>query len=86
MPGSFYYKASITKKDCWFFVAVLRSFEHLTFDRTCDVPTSTFEFFVPEGNEKIFLELMRFLEKEGVVHTLQKGSNPFESVEQPPVI
>ncbi len=78
MPGSIYYRAIVEKKRCWFFTAIVRSFEHLMFDRTCDVPTNTFEFFVPESSEKIFLELMDFFSNEGIVHGLHKSAVPFE--------
>jgi hypothetical protein len=76
MAGSVYYKAIVEKKRCWFFTAVVRSFEHLMFDRTCDVKTTMFEFFVPEHNEKIFLELMDFFSKEGIVQGLHKSVGP----------
>lgn len=76
MVESVYYKAIVEKKRCWYFTAIVRSFEHLMFDRTCDVPTNTFEFFVPKNNEKIFLELMDFFTKEGIVQNLHTSESP----------
>ncbi|MBA2306992.1 hypothetical protein H0W26_02565 [Candidatus Dependentiae bacterium] len=78
MPESLYYLARVEKKRCWFFTAIVRSFEHLMFDRTCEVPTNTFEFFVPESSEKIFLELMEFFTKEGIVEDLRLCPSPFK--------
>lgn len=78
MSDSIYYKAFVEKKRCWFFTAVMRSFEHLMFDRTCDAATNLFEFFVPRSNEKIFLELMDFFSKEGIVHDLRLGISPIK--------
>lgn len=72
---SIYYTAHIERPLVWFFVAILRSFDHVAFDRTHDVANSVFEFFVPEGMEPYFLEIMASLKKEGVVHSLQKHPN-----------
>ncbi len=65
-----YYQARVVEKDCWFLVAIMRSFEHLAFDRTFDKGTSTFEFFVPQDLEQTFLELMDFFKAEGIVQEL----------------
>jgi len=62
-----YYQAHIDKPRCWFVVAVLRSFEHLVFDRTLDKETSLFEFFVPPALQPTFEELMRYFQSEGIV-------------------
>jgi hypothetical protein len=70
-----YFQALVTKKDTWFFVATLRSYEHLAFDRTCDVATGCFEFFVPENNEELFLKLMKHYEQMGIVQNIQKLPN-----------
>ena len=67
-----YYQAHVVRKECCFLVAILRSFEHLLFDRTLDKNESIFEFFVPVDNEKTFLELMQYLEKKEVVHSVTK--------------
>lgn len=70
-----YYQAQVVEKYCWFLVAVLRSFEHLSFDRTYDRATSTFEFFVPQDGEDTFLQVMDYFKKEGVITTLQQLPN-----------
>lgn len=53
-----YYQAKVKREKCSFFVAILRSFEHLCFDRTLDKKESLFEFFVPENNQDYFLEII----------------------------
>ncbi len=70
-----YYQARVVEKECWFLVALLRSFEHLAFDRTYDRETSTFEFFVPEANEKSFRELMDYFLQNGVIETFTQMPN-----------
>src|SRR3546814_7842172 len=56
----------------WFFVGALRSFEHIAFDRTIDVESSIFEFFVPQDTEEYFVELMGyFLRSEEHTSELQ---------------
>jgi hypothetical protein len=64
---SLYYQAQVKKEECWFLVAVLRSFEHLAFDRTVDKASSTFEFFVPPANQKVFESLMDYLKTHGAI-------------------
>lgn len=70
-----YYQAQVTQELCWFLVAVLRSFEHIAFDRTLDKTTSTFEFFVPQDTEPYFLEVMDYLKTKQVVITCEKLPN-----------
>ena len=70
-----YFQAQVSKKECWFLVAILRSFEHLSFDRTYDRETSTFEFFVPLEQKKIFLEIMAFFQEKRIVTTLSAMPN-----------
>lgn len=65
-----YYQVKVI--DCSFFVAIMRSFEHLSFDRTVDKSASIFELFVPEGNEATFLELMKYFESQNIITGLQK--------------
>ncbi len=64
---SLYYQAHIKREQCWFLTAVLRSYEHVAFDRTIDVQNSIFEFFVPHHMHKEFLYVIQELEKRGVV-------------------
>lgn len=70
-----YFQAKIRKHDTWFFVATLRFYEHLTFDRTLDKISGTFEFFVPEGNEPTFIRFMQRHEKTGLVSDLVQLPN-----------
>lgn len=70
-----YYQAKIDPPRAWFLVGVLRSFEHLTFDRTLSKEESLFEFFVPQATEKHFCELMSYFVEEGIVIGLEKKEN-----------
>ncbi|PKN03514.1 hypothetical protein CVU75_01860 [Candidatus Dependentiae bacterium HGW-Dependentiae-1] len=70
-----YYQARVQKEDVWFLVAVLRSFEHMAFDRTIDKEQSIFEFFVPPVLEETFLAIMQYFIKHSIVHDLQKLPN-----------
>ena len=78
MPYSIYYQAIVKKEVCWQLTAILRSYEHLAFDRTIDNPTSTFEFFVSPDLEDYFLKLMEHFITIGIVTNLQKLPNRFE--------
>lgn len=62
-----YYQAHVVPAQAWFFVGILRSFEHLCFDRTLDVEKSIFEFFVPQDLEQPFLALMHLFQERGIV-------------------
>lgn len=70
-----YYQAQVDPPQGWFFVGVLRSFEHLAFDRTLDVATSTFEFFVPQDNELFFVDLMNYFINKNIISDLKKLPN-----------
>lgn len=70
-----YYQAQVDPINAWFFVGVIRSFEHIAFDRTLDVQTSRFEFFVPEDTEIYFLDLMNYFTREKIISDLQKLPN-----------
>ena len=59
------------RDQAWFFVAIVRSYEHMMFDRTLDPQASIFEFFVPVDMEDRFLAVMTVLINEGVVENLQ---------------
>lgn len=74
-----YYTASIEKKRCWLLSSILRGTEHIAFDRSLDQQASTFEFFVPEAMDSVFLELMAYMQKQGVVSNLEKLPNRFIS-------
>lgn len=70
-----YYQAHVVPEHAWFFTGVLRSFEHVAFDRTLDKAQSLFEFFVPQDTEKHFLDLMNYFQKEEIISGLIKKEN-----------
>ncbi|MBT3828066.1 hypothetical protein HOL34_03790 [bacterium] len=75
MPYCLYYQASVQRERCWLLTGIFRSFEHLIFDRTIDKANSVLEFFVPADQEPTFLEVMNYLEGQGVVSNLQRMEN-----------
>jgi len=70
-----YYQAHVLKEEHWLLTSLLRSFEHLAFDRTCDTQQGIFEFFVPQDLEHHFLEIMDSFKKRGLIWNLQKLPN-----------
>lgn len=70
-----YYQATIERSRCWLFTSILRSFEHLCFDRTIDAQASVFEFFVPHDNEQLFLSLMNYCKSIGLAHDFKQLPN-----------
>jgi len=70
-----YYQATIARRESWFFVAVLHSYDHMSFDRTLDIQNSVFEFFVPQATEHYFLEAIKQLEERGLVFDFKKLPN-----------
>ena len=70
-----YYQAHVERELCWYVTATLRSYEHISFDRTLDPATSLFEFFVPTTTETTFLTVMAYFQSEGLVHDLKKLPN-----------
>lgn len=77
MHYSSYYQAYVEPAQCWYVTAILRSHEHVCFDRTLDAQKSIFEFFVPEAMEPIFIEVMDHFVKKNLVHSLQKLRNRY---------
>ena len=75
MNHCLYYQARVKREYCWFLVGILKSFEHMAFDRTIDKEKSIFEFFVPPLMKDYFEELMDFFSKEGVISDLQALPN-----------
>lgn len=75
MSYCLYYQAKVDRAKSWFFVAALRSFEHVAFDRTLDVDESIFEFFVPSDTQRYFLELMTYMEQEHIISDLVQLPN-----------
>lgn len=70
-----YYTALVDKTFCWYVVAILKSYEHLAFDRTLDTPTNLFEFYVPADREQQFLRLMEHFKNQHLVSDLTKKQN-----------
>lgn len=70
-----YYQAHVEKNQCWLFVACLRSFEHLAFDRTVDAATSTFEFYVPPLLTSYFEAIMQDFITMGLVSNFKQLPN-----------
>ena len=75
MGYSLYYQAHVVKKETWFFVAILRSFEHMSFDRTLIKETSMFELYVAPETERYFIELMNYFLETGVITCFEKKEN-----------
>lgn len=70
-----YYTGQVERSKVWVLVSALRGTEHICFDRTVDVQNSIFEFFVPNSTEHIFLDVMKYLQKDGVLLSLEKKEN-----------
>ena len=77
-----YYQAHVIPQTGWFVVAVLKSYEHVAFDRTIDVERSIFEFFVAPAAEATFLQVMDFMQRHGYVSDLKKLPNRLEFSDQ----
>ena len=70
-----YYQAHVARKETIFFVAILRSFDHLCFDRSLNPEQELFEFFVPTDCEQQFISLMNYFEQQHIVTNLQQLPN-----------
>lgn len=70
-----YYQACVVRATTWFFTSVLRSYEHLAFDRTLEKSDGIFEFFVPQGMETHFIEFMADMQAIGMVSDVKKLEN-----------
>ena len=69
---SVYYQAHVERKLSWLLSGVMKSVEHVAFDRTLDKQKGIVEFFVPVSMEETFLQIMDYLKKEQVVLSLEK--------------
>ena len=63
-----YYQAQVLNG--WLLASLLKSYEHLAFDRTLDVEHQIFEFFVPQDCEAEFLIFMETMLELGVIKDL----------------
>jgi hypothetical protein len=70
-----YYQAYIERAKVVEIIGILKSFDHICFDRSIDPATSLFEFFVPKDQEPIFLALMNYFTKQRTVHGLKELPN-----------
>lgn len=70
-----YFQATVHRELSWYVVAVLKSFEHMCFDRTYDADASRFEFFVAADMAEDFLKLMEYFKNEHLVADLQELPN-----------
>lgn len=78
MKYCIYYQAKVNKAKTWFFVATLRSFENLCFDRTFSVQEEIFELLVPERLETDFLKVMKYYQDNNIVTNLEKLPNRYK--------
>ena len=69
------FQVLVPVKTTWCFVALLRSYEHLCFDRTKDVSIGLFELFVPQDLVKDFLEVMNYLHTIGIADKVYEVEN-----------
>jgi hypothetical protein len=69
------FQVLVPVKTTWCFVALLRSYEHLCFDRTKDVSSGLFEIFVPQDLVINFLEVMNYLHVIGVAGVVYEVEN-----------
>jgi hypothetical protein len=82
MLYSSYYQARVEKSQTWFVVGVLRSFEHLVFDRTIDKERGIIEYYVPADLEQYFLEVMEYFAAHNIVHDLVKLPNRLQDPQE----
>lgn len=75
MKHCYFYQAELKRSQVWFFVATLRSFEHLCFDRAYDPVNNKFEFFVPRDQHNFFETLMNYYKDNGVVISFCRQDN-----------
>ena len=77
-----YFHAYVKRSETWFFVATLRSFEYMAFDRTLDKTSGLFELFVPDEYMEIFTDFMDYHVRNGVVQSYEEKPNRlrYESV------
>lgn len=78
MEYCIYYQAKVNKAKTWFFVATLRSFENLCFDRTFSVQEEVFELLVPKCAELDFLKVMKYYQDNQIITNLCKLPNRYE--------
>lgn len=70
-----YFQATVHRELSWYVVAILKSFEHLCFDRTYDAESSRFEFFVAPDMAHEFIKLMEHFKNEHLIADFQELPN-----------
>jgi len=70
-----YYQAHVNIPQTWFVTAILRSFEHCSFDRALKPQEGILEFFVPQDTNIYFLEVMNYFIEKGLVTNLKQLPN-----------
>lgn len=73
-----YYHVKVQKEKTWFVIGSFRNEDHLAFERTMDGQSEILEFFVPQGQEQLFLDMMSYMQKHGYVHWVKKEFNRME--------
>ncbi len=75
MKYCFYYQAQVERSKAWLLVGIMRSYEHLVFDRTLNKEESIFEFFVAPDLHTYFLEVMKYFQECGIVSNFREYPN-----------
>lgn len=74
-----YYRARVEQRAALYLVAVLKSVDHLCFDRSYEDKGDQFEFFVPRDMEQEFEMVISFFEKTGEITEFRKLPNRLAS-------
>lgn len=64
----------VPQKSC-IIAALVRSCEHVVFDRTYSVDSNILEFFVPTGQEQEFLAIIELLTQRNLLSNVTKLPN-----------
>ncbi|MFA6534994.1 MAG: hypothetical protein WCS92_01930 [Candidatus Babeliales bacterium] len=71
-----YYQATVNTPCTHFITGILRSHEHLVFERALDGRNSSIiEFFVPQDSEAMFVDIMHHFVELGYVFSFGKKEN-----------
>lgn len=76
-----YYQAKVNIPYTWFVTGVLRSEEHLVFERTiAGSNNEVVEFFVPQESEEKFVQIMQYFIERGYVTDFSEKENRLKSL------
>ena len=71
-----YYQAKVNIPYTWFVTGVLRSEEHLVFERTlADSNNEVMEFFVPKESEEKFIKIVQYFIEQGYLFDFKEKEN-----------